>query len=327
MNKELEELFKLRNRRSRKIVKPSQSGKSRSRFSSGSLQSKEITAQKMNKNYGAVVKFSYKSLTKDRGVLAAHAGYIARNGAGKEGEDPILFSHDKDEISKDEFVEKTKKSLQCEKNFLKLILSPENPNVDLIDHTKKVIKYLENQHDFKLNWQAAIHQNTANPHVHLIIRGVQLKSRKPVRFRKDIIRQGMRNFAMNEINSTYGQKTTLQLLTELNKAVHSPYITKIDRTIDFKMKKNEEKSGQKSDTFGFVKIQTFNKFEFERLDHLSRIGLAKRTYPKKNQATSCFLVKRNFISQLQLTQEAIDQQKINAKRQAKRVEVQMNARA
>lgn len=287
------------------------------------LKSKKESVKNMSHHWQSTVKMNYKSSfdrekgcdnpNKFKSYIDSHINYISRDGAGKGEDKPTLF-YEGGEIERKEF-KLLFSEIQKEKRIFKFVLSPENPKVDLIEHTKKCVAYLENQHGLELNWQASIHNNTTHPHVHLLIRGVD-KKKKQVRFKKEIIKQGLRDFSEKEIKINYGQKTDFQMVRDLDQQIFSNYITRIDRIIEHKIQKEAESKEP------FIDFIPSTRFEYERLQRLSFLGLAFSDYTGKNRNIKCFKIRKNFISELRKNQTAIDRTKNKQKEQ--KVELSTN---
>lgn len=242
-------------------------------------QKAKVKAQK----YNCVVKCNYGKPTN----LKDHVYYIGRDGAGLNGDKAMLFDEQKEFSSKGFKPE----FLPNEKRYFKFVISPEKKDVDLKQFALETVNYIERQQNQKLHFIASIHHNTAKPHVHLIVRGID-KVGQDVWLKKDLIRFGVREHLIGKIEQEYGHKTEFEVLQDMYKSTGFNYVTKIDRAIAYKMQNRPNKLGY----FGYV---CSNDIEYQRLMYLSKIGLAKQT---KIEGKKGFAIKENFIDTLRETQ-------------------------
>jgi hypothetical protein len=116
-----------------------------------------------------------------------------------------------------------------EKN-IRIFLSPESPNVDTETLAKQFVRKLEKQTGYKLYWQGASHFNTAHPHAHLLINGVDKQGRE-VTIPKDIVKTFMRETARDLCTAQIGHRTQRDLDREKEQELVSPRFTKLDNYI------------------------------------------------------------------------------------------------
>ena len=100
-----------------------------------------------------------------------HLDYIQRDSAAREGEKGVLYNRDEAFLNTDEFHERG----QDDKHQFRIIVSPEDGKElgDLRIFTRNVMSQMERDLNTKLDWVAANHYDTANPHSHVVIRGVR----------------------------------------------------------------------------------------------------------------------------------------------------------
>jgi type IV secretory pathway VirD2 relaxase len=135
------------------------------------------------------VKVSY---TKNRqsGAWYAHGRYLSRPGAQREDERGLGFDFESEEIE----VPKRLSAWQRDGDprLWKMIVSPENGDrLDLNAHTRQLVDRVERDLGRRLEWVAIDHHDTAHPHVHLLIRGVDREGH-PLLLHRDYIRFGFR---------------------------------------------------------------------------------------------------------------------------------------
>jgi len=145
--------------------------------------------------------------------------YLIREGTDVEGGQAKLYGSDSEEYRQN----------MDDRNF-RIFLSPQSKQVDLTDLSKKFMGKLEAATGYKLYWQAANHYNTACPHAHLLINGVD-KSGKQVEIPKDIVKVFMREFARDICTSQLGNRTQEEIAIEKEKELTAPRYTRLDDRI------------------------------------------------------------------------------------------------
>lgn len=255
------------------------------------LKEKSMKHYKPNTQYNCVVKVSYTSPKN----LGSHLSYIMREGAGKDSAKAILFDENGTYVKAGHYTKANR--LPGEKRIFKLIVTPESGVSihDLHAFAKRVMRKVENEQGQRLNWVAAAHYNTGNPHIHIVVRGID-KDGRDVRLKKQLIRSGIRNIAKNDIAVNYGEKSFYQAHSDELKQTHSPNITKFDRVIAKKIENRPQH-------FGYVSYLPDNEMEYSRLLYLEKLGYAKKTFVSGyNFAQKGFLVNRNFFEKIQTRQ-------------------------
>ena len=106
------------------------------------------------------------------GRAEAHVNYLAfRPGKDKEGKKREFFSSDRERV--DDAVVKEAIEKQPKYGVLahKFILSPGVEGADVQQYTKAVMQDLSRRKGVELDWYGIVHENTANPHCHVIVMG------------------------------------------------------------------------------------------------------------------------------------------------------------
>ncbi|GMO57904.1 MAG: hypothetical protein Ta2G_17860 [Termitinemataceae bacterium] len=164
-----------------------------------------------------VIKMQYsKNLSAHKVQLEK---YLIREGSGIDGERAKLFGTDIEEY----------REHMVAKNF-KIFLSPQSSKTDLKALAETFVKKLELQTGFKLYWEGACHYNTAHPHAHLLINGVDKNGREVI-FPKDVVRTFMRESARDICTVQLGSRTRKEMEIEKEKELSSPRFTKLDLKI------------------------------------------------------------------------------------------------
>jgi hypothetical protein len=145
--------------------------------------------------------------------------YLVREGTDRDGSRAKLYGSDLEEYRKN----------MVDKNF-RIFLSPQSKEVDLTDLSTRFVKKLEAATGYKLWWQAANHYNTAHPHAHLLINGVD-RSGKEVIFPPDVVKTFMREMAREICTSQIGMRTHKDLEIERERQLTAPRRIRLDARI------------------------------------------------------------------------------------------------
>jgi hypothetical protein len=146
--------------------------------------------------------------------------YLSREGTDIDGSAAELFGTDSEEYRKN----------MAGKNF-RIFLSPESGKADARELAEKFIEKLEKQTGYSLYWQGACHYNTAHPHAHLLINGVDKYGRE-IQFPKDVVKTFMRETARDICTRQIGNRTQKDLDREKEQELASPRFTKLDERIE-----------------------------------------------------------------------------------------------
>ena len=102
------------------------------------------------------------------GAARLHLRYIEREGVERDGSRGRLFDAQGD-VDRDVFGAE----IPGEKRQFRFIVSPEDTDdLDLRDYAQGIVRQMEHDLGHDLNWAAAAHYNTDNPHVHIVVRGI-----------------------------------------------------------------------------------------------------------------------------------------------------------
>ncbi len=102
--------------------------------------------------------------------LVEHGKYLERDSTGPDGEPGKLYDRENDEV---QGAQRLEEWANADKRHFRLMLSPESGAriEDLKDFTRATMARMERDLGYPLEWVAANHFNTDNPHVHVILRG------------------------------------------------------------------------------------------------------------------------------------------------------------
>jgi hypothetical protein len=145
--------------------------------------------------------------------------YLIQEGKGLDGKAPELFGTDMEEYLEN----------MTGKNF-RIFLSPQSDKVHLKVFAEKFIEKLEKQTGYKLYWQEACHYDTAHPHAHLLINGVD-KTGREIEFPPDVVKTFMRETARDLCTLQLGSRTQKDIDRDNEQELHAPRFTRLDARI------------------------------------------------------------------------------------------------
>lgn len=111
-----------------------------------------------------------------RARLGSHLKYTEHRSKDLEREtrdDRRIFSKDEDVVNRRDAVDGTMEHTSTSANYHKMVLSPgqDEPITDWKEWTREVMHDLEERKGQELHWYAVKHDNTDNPHVHVVLAG------------------------------------------------------------------------------------------------------------------------------------------------------------
>ena len=198
-----------------------------------------------------------------------HLDYIQRDSAAREGETGLLYSRDDIMLDGNEFHERG----IDDRHQFRVIVSPEDGKElgDLRTYTRNVMAQMERDLGTKLDWVGANHYDTANPHSHVVIRGVK-DTGSTLIIPRDYISYGMREAAEHVATLELGPTTQIDVAKKLALSVRHDRFTSIDRDLLAKTQ-NQIVDLSKLPLDGSDWSQRIEKW---RVKYLSSLGLAEK---------------------------------------------------
>lgn len=201
--------------------------------------------------------------------LAAHLSYLKRDGVTRDGGKGIMFDADSDRADDAAFAERG----TDDRHHFRFIVSPEDAAemTDLKAFTRDLAKQMEVDLGTKLDWVAIDHWNTDNPHVHLLVRGVDQDGHDLV-ISRDYISRGLRSRAEELVAIELGPKPEHEIKTALEREVSAERWTRLDAEIRIA-----------ADETGYINLRPnapsasdpeIRRLMIGRLQHLETMGLA-----------------------------------------------------
>ncbi|MBU2836556.1 DUF3363 domain-containing protein [Acidithiobacillus thiooxidans] len=230
-----------------------------------------------------MVKVNYVK-NKKAGQWAAHGKYLGREGAQQEDDLGQGFNQESDDV--DLAAEMHQWQMSGDERMFKIVLSPEDGDrLDLPDYTREFMQGMEAHVGKPLEWAAIDHYNTAHPHVHVVLRGKDNLQISP-----DLIRNGLRKMAEEQITARLGYKSPGEVLKSKEKEIEARQFTGIDRDIQRRLQAAPAVSPDrlfitepplKPAAGARIKQSeyVFQRLRVRRLDTLERLGIAEKVGP------------------------------------------------
>jgi type IV secretory pathway VirD2 relaxase len=157
--------------------------------------------------------------------LARHTAYLERDGVTRDGQDAKLFGESTECADGKAFA------ARCEddRHHFRFIVSPEDGGdlADLRSFTREFMADVAHDLDTRLDWVAVDHWNTDNPHVHILVRGVDNTS-KDLIIDRHYITQGMRARAEERVTIELGPRSEREIASALAREVDAERWTSLD---------------------------------------------------------------------------------------------------
>lgn len=163
------------------------------------------------------------------GGLAAHIGYLQRDGVTRDGEAGRLFDARSDAADASAFAERA----TDDRHHFRFIVSPEDAGelADLRAYARDLMSDVQRDLGAPLDWVAVDHWNTAQPHIHIVLRG-RLEDGADLIISRDYISQGVRARAEALAELELGPPSPRERTAALARDAEAPRWTRLDRTLE-----------------------------------------------------------------------------------------------
>lgn len=201
--------------------------------------------------------------------MANHMSYLKRDGVTRDGERATMFDANGDRADEQAFA------VRCadDRHHFRFIISPEDAAEmeDLRAFTRDLAQQMEKDLGTKLDWVGVDHWNTDNPHIHLLVRGIDDTGADLV-IARDYISDGMRSRAEDLASLELGPKPEHEIRASLEREATSDRWTRLDREIN-----------SRADEMGLVDLRPeqqgaedpfMRRQMIRRLQYLETMGLA-----------------------------------------------------
>jgi len=234
-----------------------------------------------------IVKFSLvKMNAQGRARQAQHLDYIARDSAAPENQkenDKFLDTgldeeHDKsanlfNRDGRNVDVESFKAAGADDPHQFRIIISPEDSHrLESLEHySRDLMRQMEQDMGTKLDWVGAAHFDTANPHVHIVLRGAKDNGKRLLIPRR-YIAYGLREQAERLISLELGPMQVREAGQKLARQVTQGRLTGLDRAL----LKAADKSIIDLGASPAAGESWTRRLDIARLKHLASMGLAQK---------------------------------------------------
>lgn len=169
------------------------------------------------------------------GKLVAHAQYLERDGAAREGERGQFYDRALD-VAEDARERVQEWAVEDRRHF-RVMLAPESgarmvgEDGDLHDFTRETMARMERDLGVELDWLAVDHHNTDNPHVHIIVRGVR-RDGAELLLPREYVSHGLREAARDAATGLLGERSLADERLKLEREAQSRSLNRLDRALE-----------------------------------------------------------------------------------------------
>lgn len=229
-----------------------------------------------------IVKARIVQIGKAGGVkaLTAHIHYIERDGVGLDGGQAKVFSSESQQMERaglNDWIN----SCADDRHQFRFIVSPENGGqLDIEQFTKDFMNQMEADLSTQLQWIAVAHHDTDNPHVHVVVRGVD-ENNGDLIISRDYMSRGARANAEMIATRELGHRTELDIKARITKDLTKDRLTGLDNQLVKDAQNHPENliDLRKSPPAGYDFAQQVRNNKLQRLQHLESLGLAEEIAP------------------------------------------------
>jgi type IV secretory pathway VirD2 relaxase len=166
--------------------------------------------------------------TKGMPAARAHLRYIQRDGVTREGTPGELYSADRDTADGKAFLQRC----DGDRHQFRFIVSAEDASEypDLKPYIRRLMRQMETDLGTKLDWVAVDHFNTAHPHTHIMLRGVDDTGQNLI-IAREYISHGIRERAAELVTLDLGPRTDQEIEARLRHDIGEERVTSIDRRL------------------------------------------------------------------------------------------------
>src|SRR5208282_3277773 len=193
----------------------------------------------------------------------------------------------------------------------RLIVSPEDaPRLDLETHTRDLVASMERDLETRLEWIGIDHNNTDNPHVHILIRGRDEHGQK-LEIAREYVKLGIRARSQEIVQQELGLRPEREVIAAREKVIDQRRWTDLDWSI--KQRSGRDSTVSYHGNWNALSERQRERYgqEVRRLRALERLGLAS----KRGQMT--WELKQDWERELRRMQRDIDIQKSRGRNRAR----------
>ena len=233
----------------------------------------------------SAVKVSYarNQLSKN---WAAYGHYLAREGAAEIGERGLGFDPKREDLELPTTLGRWQAAGDA--HVFHVIVSPERgAEIDVREHARELVAQMERDLGTELEWVGVVHTNTAHPHAHLAVRGIDERG-QTLTLARDYISRGLREVSRELATRELGYRTREEIDRGREASIERKRLVELGRATP---------SGTRARKLGFSRglLQMMRG-----LDHLERMAfgggldLGRRERPKSQGRGVEWLRAREF---------------------------------
>ena len=219
-----------------------------------------------------VVKARYVPIRAGSRTAAVHLRYLQRDGVTKDGSPGALYSATADRADGHAFLDLS----EGDPRQFRLIVAAEDGAElsDLRAFTRDLMRQVERDLGTGLDWVAVDHFNTAHPHTHIVIRGVDEAGENLV-IAGAYLAHGIRERASELVTVELGPENMMERQAKLAREIDQERLTRIDREL---LREVGDAAGGVIDlraAAGEPRSDFDRQLRIGRLQALERLGLAE----------------------------------------------------
>jgi type IV secretory pathway VirD2 relaxase len=203
--------------------------------------------------------------TKGMPAARAHLRYIERDGVTREGAPGELYSAERDTADSKAFLQRC----DGDRHQFRFIVSAEDGSEypDLKPYVRRLMTQMEADLGTRLDWVAVDHFNTAHPHTHIMLRGVDDTGQNLI-ISREYISHGIRERAAELVTLDLGPRTDQEIEARLRHDIGEERMTAIDRRLIRSMDADRTVTSADRDPFQ-------QSLRAGRLQKLASMGIAE----------------------------------------------------
>jgi len=205
--------------------------------------------------------------------LARHITYLERDGVTRDGSDGMMFDAHGDQADVEQFADRC----EDDRHHFRFMVSPEDAGelADIRTFTRELMADMARDCGTGLDWVAIDHWNTANPHVHILVRGVADDGSDLV-IDRGYITHGLRSRAQERVTLELGPRSERDIDVALRREIGAERWTSLDQ----KLRRLGGPEGLLDLRPDMTASATRDRtFLIARAEMLERMGLAERAGP------------------------------------------------
>jgi type IV secretory pathway VirD2 relaxase len=252
-------------------------GVPRSTFGRGRTASFVATRGMTDRTRHVAIKARVVRHGRQQTPLKAHLEYLRREGVTRDDAPGRMFDAGQDNADHRAFADRC----DGDRHHFRFIVSPEDADQlsNLKAFTRDLMTQAERDLGTRLDWIAAEHWNTDNPHVHVIIRGVADDGHDLV-ISRDYISQGLRARAADLATLELGRRTDLDIRRRLDAEIDADRWTGLDRALAVEAARHDRIVDLRPAADQGLDGSTPSAL-VGRMRKLERLGLAKQLGPAR----------------------------------------------